>query len=85
MDRQSLDRCHQLFAELLRYGYDGDRPKELCIGAAEAGASLLAEIERLRATMLNIQAAAERGNPIDLAKLATQCRHALNQQIKESS
>ncbi len=34
------------------------------------------EIERLRATLLNIQAMAERGFPIDNAKLAEQCRQA---------
>lgn len=36
------------------------------------------EIERLRAALLNIQAMAERGNPIDNAKLSAQCQHALN-------
>lgn len=37
----------------------------------------LDEIDRLRATLLNIQALAERGNHIDNAKLAEQCRRAL--------
>ena len=36
-----------------------------------------AAIKRLRATILNIWAIAERGLPIDHAKLAEQCRHAL--------
>jgi hypothetical protein len=36
------------------------------------------EVERLRAALLNIQAMAERGFPIDCAKLAEQCRRALN-------
>lgn len=35
------------------------------------------EIERLRATLLNIQALAERGWPINNDKLSAQCRHAL--------
>lgn len=35
------------------------------------------EIGRLRATLLNIQAMAERGYPIDCSKLAAQCRAAL--------
>lgn len=35
------------------------------------------EVERLRATLLNIQSDAERGFPIDASKLATRCRHAL--------
>lgn len=39
--------------------------------------SLRREVERMRAALLNIQAAAERGFPIDPAKLAAQCRHAL--------
>lgn len=38
------------------------------------------ELVLLRAALLNIQALAERGNPIDCAKLATMCRHALTQQ-----
>lgn len=36
-----------------------------------------AEIARLRAVILNIQAMAERGFPIDTGKLATRCRKAL--------
>ena len=36
------------------------------------------ELVRLRAALLNIQALAERGSPIDNAKLATMCRHALS-------
>lgn len=36
------------------------------------------EIERLRAVLLNIQALAEQGNPIDCTKLATRCRQALS-------
>jgi hypothetical protein len=43
-------------------------------------ADLCREIERLRATLLNIQALAERGNPVDSAKLAARCHRALNQQ-----
>jgi hypothetical protein len=35
------------------------------------------EIARLRAVILNIQAMAERGLPIDAGKLATRCRKAL--------
>lgn len=41
------------------------------------------EIARLRAALLNIQALAERGNPIDTTKLAEQCRHALGQGAPE--
>lgn len=37
----------------------------------------IAEIERLRAVILNIQSLAENGFPIDGAKLATRCRLAL--------
>ena len=37
-----------------------------------------AAIKRLRATILNIWAMAERGSPIDHAKLADQCRAALD-------
>lgn len=36
------------------------------------------EVERLRAVILNIQSLAERGLPIDTAKLASRCRHALS-------
>jgi hypothetical protein len=36
------------------------------------------DVERLRDALLNIQAMAERGFPIDCAKLAEQCRRALN-------
>jgi hypothetical protein len=42
-----------------------------------------AENERLRAALLNIQAAAERGWPIDHAKIATQCRLALDPKVDE--
>lgn len=35
------------------------------------------ENARLRSALLNIQATAEKGFPIDAAKLAEQCRHAL--------
>jgi hypothetical protein len=42
--------------------------------------NLKAENARLRAALLNIQSMAERGNPIDNAKLAAQARHALSQQ-----
>ena len=41
-------------------------------------AAITDENDRLRATLLNIQATAERGLPIDYRKLADQCRHALN-------
>lgn len=43
------------------------------------------EAVTLRATLLNIQALAEQGNPIDSAKLATRCRHALNQQERKKT
>lgn len=36
-------------------------------------------MDRLRATLLNIQATAEKGFPIDGTKLATQCRLALTE------
>jgi len=42
------------------------------------------QIERLRATLLNIQALAERGDPIDTTKLAEQCRHGLGQTVPET-
>lgn len=37
-----------------------------------------AEIARLRAVILNIQALAEKGFPIDTTKLAVRCRRALS-------
>lgn len=44
---------------------------------AEAVALERAKTDRLRAVLLNIQALAERGFPIDCASLATRCRLAL--------
>lgn len=41
--------------------------------------------ERLRAVILNIQALAETGQPIDAAKLATRCRHALTEDSSRPS
>ena len=49
-----------------------------CVAPSEWEIKAAKEIERLRAVLLNIQALAERGNPIDNAKLATRCRRALN-------
>ena len=48
---------------------------------AEAYEEYCNELERLRATILNIQALAERGFPIDNAKLAERCRKALSQHL----
>ena len=48
-------------------------------GAVDRIEALEEENARLRATLLNIQALAERGNPIDATKLADRCRHALGQ------
>ena len=55
---------------------DGYELDELRDKAAKLPA-LEAEIERLRAILLNIQAEAEKGRPVDAQKLATRCRFAL--------
>ena len=51
-----------------------------CFGRGWKVSPPMEEIDRLRATLLNIQALAERGFPIDHTKLAEQCRRALTSQ-----
>jgi hypothetical protein len=64
----------------------GDYVKDHGMGSGHAPVSMYdyaidnanAEVERLRAVLLNIQAQAETGRPVDSAKLATRCRAALS-------
>lgn len=49
-----------------------------CVPPSEWELKAAKEITRLRAALLNIQALAERGHPIDCEKLATRCRRALS-------
>lgn len=51
---------------------------------AETIDRLTAENERLRATLLNIQALAERGFPIDAKYLSMRCHAALAHEQRES-
>lgn len=51
-----------------------------CVPPSEWELKAAKEIERLRAVLLNIQALAERGWPINNDKLAVRCRNALTQQ-----
>lgn len=57
-----------------RHGSHG--PSEL-VRLERENAALRAEVARLQAIILNIQALAERGFPIDTAKLAKRCQAAL--------
>ena len=68
-----IERTNEKYsrAEAKRSSADDDLSYEVEIG------TLYKEIERLRAVLLNIQSLAERGSPIDAAKLATRCRAAL--------
>ena len=59
------------------------RLRDLSPGYGNIIKDAVEEIERLRATLLNIQALAEQGNPIDTIKLAERCRNALGQGVGE--
>lgn len=52
-----------------------------CVPPSKWEVAAAKEIERLRAVLLNIHALAERGNPIDNAKLAARCSRALNSRV----
>lgn len=59
-------------------GLNDPNAPDLCRGAdTRVMGEAAREIDRLRALVMNIQALAERGFPIDPAKLATRCRLAL--------
>jgi len=54
MNQAGFDRCQFLFTDLLQKTQHGSVPTGPCIAAAEAGASCLAEIVRLRDALQEI-------------------------------